>query len=79
MKTHIVTIGQHKYLKVEYIGKPRGRGNLYQVTESFRCNEVKVGDLLEQTKVGLVAFSDIDATRPRYRIPSHSTVWSEEE
>jgi len=79
MRTHIVTIGQNKYLKVEHIGKPRGRGHLYQVRESFRCSEVKVGDLLEQTKVGLVAFSDIDATRPRYRIPSHSTVWSEEE
>ena len=58
---------------MEYVGDLPRNGTLYQITKTHRCNEVKVGHMVSETKVGFVAYSDVDATRPRYRYPS-STV-----
>ena len=74
MTSFTLLIGQNKWLDADLVGRiPRG-GLLYQVTKVHRCNEVKVGDMLSETNVGYVAYSDTDATRPRYRFASSVTM-----
>ena len=70
MTSFTLLIGQNKWLTADLVGRLPRSGSLYQVTKVHRCNEVKVGDMLSETNVGYVAYSDVDATRPRYRFPS---------
>jgi len=64
-------LGQNQWLDTEYFG--RDKDELYQVVVSHRCPQVSVGDIIRVTRKGMmVAYSDVDATRPRYRIPSHA-------
>ena len=67
-----ITVGQNQWLIAEYLGKT-GRQLLWQVTESHRLPQIKAGDMLHQDSKGMfVAYSSADATRPSYRLPSHT-------
>jgi hypothetical protein len=84
LRTHRITIGQNQWLLVEWVGKMGGGTTLYQVIESHRCPQVKQGDTIKHDKKGMItAWAEADATRPRYRLPSHTTIeyegYSEEE
>lgn len=82
--TYRISIGQNQWLLTERLGM-HSRDILYQVIKSHRCPQVKGGDMIRQDRVSgrLVAYSDVNATRPRYRLPSHCHVeyegYSEEE
>ena len=82
--TYRISIGQNQWLRVEYIGIEQ-RASLYQVIESHRCPQVKDGDMIRQDRRNgmLTAYSDVNATRPRYRLPAFAHVeyegYSEEE
>ncbi len=79
-----ISIGQNQWLMTERLGQ-HSRDILYQVIKSHRCPQVKSGDMIRQDRVTgrLIAYSDVNATRPRYRLPSHCHVeyegYSEEE
>ena len=70
--TYRITIGQNQWLLTERLGQHR-KEILYQVIEAHRCPQVKQGDMIKQDRVTgrLIAYSSADATRPRYRLPSH--------
>lgn len=69
-----ITVGQNQWLIVEYVGDHRGT-TIYQVTTSHRLPQINVGDMIHFTKKGLfVAYSSVDATRPSYRLPSHTQI-----
>lgn len=72
--TYRISIGQNQWLMTELLGQV-GRDTLYQVIKSHRCPQVKDGDMIRQDHKGmLTAYSDVNATRPRYRLPSFSHV-----
>tara|TARA_R100001079_G_scaffold100315_1_gene64713 strand:- start:4678 stop:4932 length:255 start_codon:yes stop_codon:yes gene_type:complete len=73
--THRITIGQNQWLVVEWVGKIGGGTTLYQVVEAHRCPQIERGDTIKVDKKGMItAWSDADATRPRYRLPSHTII-----
>jgi NMD protein affecting ribosome stability and mRNA decay len=76
-----ITVGQNQWLITEYVGA-RGGTTMYQVTESHRLPQIKVGDMIHFTRKGMfIAYSNADALRPTYRLPSHSQMegWYYEE
>ena len=62
-----IKIGQNKWLNVEWIV-----GDWWQITESHRCTEVKVGDLVRTDLHyrGLTVYASIDTPTPRHVFPS---------
>jgi len=62
-----IDIGQNKWLDLEWVV-----GAWWQITESHRCNDVKVGDLVrtDLPNRGLTVYTSIDAPTPRYVFPS---------
>ena len=62
-----IDIGQNKWLDLEWVV-----GAWWQIIESHRCNDVKVGDLVrtDLPNRGLTAYASIDAPTPRYVFPS---------
>jgi len=71
-------VGQNQWLRVEYLGVEK-RQSLYQVVEVHRCPQIKQGDMLREYMGMFVAYSDAEATRPRYRLPSHTTIEYDDE
>ena len=72
--TYRISIGQNQWLIAEGLGEAGGVA-LYQVVEAHRCPQVKQGDMIRKDRKGIItAWSDAEATRPRYRLPSHTTI-----
>tara|TARA_R100000742_G_C4240552_1_gene60331 strand:- start:427 stop:690 length:264 start_codon:yes stop_codon:yes gene_type:complete len=72
-----LTVGQNQWLIVEYI-TARGRSSTFQVIESHRLPQVKVGDLVHRDKKNMfVVYPTAAMTRPSYRLPSHTQISDE--
>lgn len=72
-----LTVGQNQWLIVEHI-TTKGRSSTFQVIESHRLPQVKVGDMVHQDKKNMfVAYPTAAMTRPSYRLPSHTQISNE--
>tara|TARA_R100001369_G_C3286605_1_gene163084 strand:- start:3 stop:257 length:255 start_codon:yes stop_codon:yes gene_type:complete len=62
-----IKIGQNKWLDVEWIV-----GDWWQITESHRCTEASVGDMVrtDLLKRGLSVYTSLDTPTPKHVFPS---------
>ena len=74
-----IEIGIDRWIVIEHIDV-----DTWQVIESHRSHvQAEQGDLVRDTNAGWIVFRDINASIPKYRIPSSMKVtnldWGEEE
>lgn len=62
-----IDVGQNKWLDLEWVV-----GAWWQITESHRCTEVEVGDMVrtDMPHRGLVVYKSIDTPTPKHVFPS---------